>query len=423
MKKLMFVIASFALISSAMAADGTETKFSGEIRGRYWMMGNPTMAANGETDTFWTQRTKLGATFSKGEDLMGQVTMMANSVWGDGTLGGTVNGAPSQDTGGDMWVYEAWGFWKAMDNMSLRIGRGALQIADGSVIGLNEWEEQPKVFEGVLGTWYSEFANIHAFGVKGLDTLATDEPEANFYGLSVDVKNLPEAIKMANIHLLQVNKHFVPDTFMGQLSSGSVLRYGLTVGGGMMNIDYKATYAGYSGELKSGTTTNDQSGSMLDLEAGYTFEDFMKWRIGANYHMDSGDDTTTANENEGYDPFHYNSHEAAGLMDIVEWGNSTYIKIGTSFQPWENSVVGLDYYMFSLSEETGAPNIGGMWTAPAAAATPSDDLGTEIDVYAHKTYANGFSAGLRYGVFTPGDYFVSTAESGSQFMLEGKFSF
>lgn len=422
MKKLMFVVASLALASIAMAADGTETKFSGELRGRYLMADNPSMAPDATADgsSGWMQRTKMGVTFSKGEDLMGQFTFMHNANWGDAANGGAANGGVAAGTS-DVWASEAWGFWKATDNFSLRIGRGGFQIADGSVVGTNDWAEMPKAFEGVLGTWYTEFANIHGFGVKGVDStgaVGTDTPEANFYGLSFDVKNLPEALKMANVHFLQINSHDV-------IAAGvmtNTLRYGLTLGGGLNNFDYRATYAGYSGEAKMGATSTDMTGSMFDVEAGYTLPDYMKWHFGVLYHMDSGEDAD-ASKTTQYNPFHYNEHENAGLMDVIAWGNSTYIKVGTSIAPWENSTIGLDYYMFSLSEEADTVNYQTAGYGAARNATLSDAVGSEIDFYATKTYANGFSAGLRYGVFTPGDYYVDTAEAASQFMLEGKFTF
>src|SRR5690606_19755089 len=85
-------------------------------------------------------------------------------------------------------------------------GRGALELADGTVVSKNEFEQVPKSFEGVAGMFDFEFGKLSLIGVKGLDTqaagLSSKDAEANFYGLTFELKNLPEFLKLAHVHYI-----------------------------------------------------------------------------------------------------------------------------------------------------------------------------------------------------------------------------
>src|SRR5690606_20659827 len=126
----------------------------------------------------------------------------------------------------------------------IKAGRGALDLADGTVVAKNDWEQLPYTFEGVYGAYFTEWANIGLFGVKGMTDGGSDvAPDVNFYGVSFDFKNLPEWLKMANLHVLQSKA-----TATVTNDKESVLRYGITLKGDSSGIDYRVTYAGQTGE-------------------------------------------------------------------------------------------------------------------------------------------------------------------------------
>lgn len=405
MKKLLFVFASLALVATANA-EGTEMKASGDFRVRYWNNDNPAgaAAATADAESHWDQRANVGFTFAKSEDLTFHIGLNHSNTWGtapvqSGTHAGTA----------DLLVTEAWGFWKSMDNLAVKFGRGALDWADGTVIARNEWEQTPKVFEGIMANYYTEWATIGFFGVKGVDTFtagsATDVPEGNFYGLTFDVKNLPDWMSGFKAHLLQEHGY---DTGAG--NPGSRMRYGVTLDGGMNNVDYRVAYNAYSGEDDSATPV-DFAASMMEGELGYTFTDFMNTRLSFLYHSDSGDESTTDNELGNYNAFHYDAHNNAGFMDIVDWGNSTYIKAGLGMDISDSTTFGVDYYMFSLTETDGTNTKtlnGGVFTHVNAA---EDEVGSEIDVVLKKMYDNGMWAQLRYGTFSAGKAVYAAAGS------------
>lgn len=431
MKNLLIAAAMLGCISSANAAsDGADQKVSGEMRFRYYNQDNADFQAGG-TDSKWYQRTKLGYTLMKGEDLTAHIELLAARQWGidddDGTSADPTK--PGQDDGNNgVNLHEAWVFWKAMDNLSFKVGRGALDVADGLVISKNDWFQVPYAFDGGAAVYFTEWANVTAFGVRAVDTRtlansavyteSLQNGETNFYGLSVDVKSLPEMLKMVNVHLLQqksmdISDDTAPNDIVTDTKSDK-LRYGFTVGGDVSMFDYKLTHAGYQGNTKvgSGALSNvnndiDTSGWMWDATAGATLADVMNMRLHGTYHMDSGDEDGIASEDGRYEPFYYNQHDNAGMMDMVTWGNLTYFKLGASLEPMEMLTVGLDWYNFSLTEKVKVAN---SVANPAyksqkelangrIVSVGKQDIGQEVDLWAKKSLSNGAEFMLRYSVF------------------------
>lgn len=427
MKKLLFAFTSFALATSAYAQEGADIKWNAELRMR--MVGNenaPTGKSSWDNST--EQRTKIGATMTKGDDLTATVTLLNAGTWGNDGVTNT-SGDMTQDGDQGVYVYEAFAFWKAMDNFALKIGRGALDLADGSVVAKNDWEQTPYSFEGAYGAYFTEWANIGVFGVKGMNDDAANTADVNFYGLSVDFKNLPEVLKMLNFHVLQSKATGIDPVGAVTEAKDTKTRYGVTAKGDVAGFDYRATYAMYTGELEvqapaPATSKSDHKASMLDAEVGYSLPDVMNMRIHALYHMDSGDDNLTGGDSESYDPFFYEKHSNAGLMDIVGWGNSTYIKVGVALEPVEATTVGADYYMFSKSEKNDfiydnshANALGG------ATNVADDDVGTELDVWAKRTLSNGTILNARLGLFQAGDAWGTAKEDVTAFEVGATFRF
>ncbi len=424
MKKLLFAFASLALISNAVAQEGADIKWNAEMRFRFTNTENEGFAKSAN-DNETKQRTKIGATMTKGEDLTATVTLLQAATWGNGGGDNTSGNFTAPGADSSVYVYEAFAFWKAMDNFALKIGRGALDLADGSVVAKNDWEQTPYAFEGAYGAYFTEWANIGVFGVKGMNDsdldsdgdAVLDTADVNFYGLSVDVKNLPEWLKMVNVHALQSKA-----TGISGAVSDEKLRLGVTVKGDSSAVDYRLSYAMYDGE-RTVSAPGDHKASMLDAEVGFTMADVMNMRIHALYHMDSGDDSAATGDIESYDPFFYEKHTNAGLMDLIGWGNSTYIKVGVALEPMEMTKVGVDYYMFTKSEENDSVYDNNHEAITAVGASSGEDVGTEIDVWATKMLSNGAELNARIGIFTADDALGADAEDITQASLGATFRF
>lgn len=447
MKNLLSVLALVVAAGAAQAADNTDFKWNAQMRTRYTNNENSGFVTTQNNN--FVNRNKLGMTMQKGESLSANVTLLQNMQWGNSTLGQPSAGA-TNSANNLLAVNEAWVWWKHSDTMSMKLGRASMTVADGKVISSNDYEATPFAFEGAGLIFDQDFGRISLFGVKAVDglltqtvpsTVATD-PEAVYYGVSFDLKNLPDALKMVNIHLLQENTDINSATGAAPTTTGgiptssapglSVLRYGLTVAGETNNIDFDLTYAANQGKYKYTDKDVDWKGSMIDATVGYSMPEMMAFRVGLNYHTDTGNDSGTP-ENEQYQPFFYERHKTSGLMDVVGWGNLTYINAKLEMDPMEATTVGLQYTMFSRTtdkdsayQQGSGANVG---SALSSNSNSEKAIGSEIDLSVNHNYGNGVEMGLIYGMFTPGDYLKKNlaatvdAKNHNKIIANAKFTF
>lgn len=451
MKKLLAIAVLMGLGSAAHAQEGnSDFSANAEYRVRYQYDQN----VQGDKDGISSQnsvrhRLKMGVTFRAGENFSGAATFLHNATWGSDDFGhataGTGDSAKATLDGtrnaeNMILVHEAYGSWMLNDSTTLKFGRGTYTMADGSVIASNDYEAYPYTFEGALITHEMELMRVSAWGVKFAEYDnsggTADDPEANAYGLSLDFKTLPEVLKMVNIHVIQNQKDETSGsaTTAAQLGQ-SVLRYGATVAGDVAGFDFKLNYAAHNGDLYVPASENKlkSEGMMYQVELGYTLPEIMNSRFYVLYHSDSGDKDSTDDKAGTYDPYFYDMHYNAGLMDIVKWGNLTYISVGYTLMPMDDLVVGLHYHMFERTEAgtnatgvTAGKNGGGLNLG--AASNDKSKIGDEIDLVAEKKYENGFSLLARAGMFMPGDYLkdagtINKSDTYTQIFLQGKMNF
>ncbi len=459
MKKLIALAAILAVAGTAYADDhGGDGKFThnAEYRVRYQydqnITGDKDKAPSSQDNI--VHRFKFGTTFKASEKLSATLTLLHNAQWGveAGATTNTNNSgtAVNDGTGGTrnnenhILVNEAYGTWVVSDDFNLKFGRGNGGLADGNLIGENDWEATPYAYEGVVGTYEHESFQLQAWGVRFAeynDTSANsnqdDDAEVNSMGLAFEFKSLPEVLNMVNVHVLynDADVAFSANNAAVIQNGKAETRYGLVIGGETAGLDYKINYESHSGKVKTGTAgtgavaESDREGMMYQVELGYSMPEMMNSRFYALYHSDSGTGTGTT-KNETYDPYFYELHSNAGLMDVVMWGNLTYISLGYTLEPMEDTMVGIHYHMFSRTETatgTTAGANGGSLNLGANNNT-KDKIGDEIDLTATHNYGDGFSVTTRAGMFMPGDYLkdaatINKGDTYTQVFVEAKMMF
>ena len=424
MKKLITLLAVLGVATTASADD--HMKQNGSFRVQYNNTTNTTDFNDDAGDKVQniSQRLVWGPTFKVSDKLSVHATFVHAATWGFNAdqVPGDANGAiTNAEKGNDLLVVnEAYANWMIDDSSVLKVGRGSFTMADGRVVAHNSWEQIAKAFDGLLYTRDMEALRVSGFAVRGAtDSTGASNTSGNFYGLSFDFKSLPEFLNTANLHYVIVKRDAGTYLINGTgtaLTKEDSNRIGLTVGGDSGPVDYNLTYAMYTGEF-SGTT--DIDASMYDLTVGFSMPDVMNMRIAAQIHSDTGADGGA--DFTRYTGFHYDTHNNAGLMDIVGYGNLTFNRIGLTMDAKEDLSVGLDYYMFTLTEDTdGSYNTAG---TALAAANSEDDLGTEIDLWVQKTYSSNFNMKLRYGQFAGGDHLGTSLDDATQIYLESNMTF
>lgn len=454
MKKITAFIAVLAAASTAYAQDDGGGKFShnAEYRVRYQYDQNVTgdKDAPPSSQDNIVQRFKFGTTFKASEKISATLTLLHNSTFGSNDLGGTT--ATGHDATGDdkglltgtndaenmILVHEAYGTWVVSDDFNVKFGRGNAGLADGALIGENDWQATPYSYEGVVGTYEHESFQLQAFAVRfaewdrSVSANHGDDPEANSIGLAFDFKSLPEFLNMANIHVIQ---NTIDEIYEGTgntsiIDKENAMRYGLVLGGETAGVDYKVNYEAETGESEDTGVKGDIEGSMYQVELGYSMPEVMNSRFYVLYHSDSGDGNAADTKDETYDPYFYELHENAGLMDVVLWGNLTYISLGYTFEPMEDTMVGIHYHMFSKTEKDDGVTAGANGGTILATTAAEEKLGDEIDLVATKKYDSNFMLTTRLGMFMPGDAIKDAGGAGAgpsdtytQVFVEGKMTF
>ena len=451
MKKILGLLVVL-LTTPSVLTHGAEVTMKGDLRLRHVadMDKDGDAKTHPGTQSYWEQRFKLGTTFRAGEKFTGVVVLLHNHFWGNQLMSPETDGYPNSATpnvltaDNSLTVNEAFGNWMVSDELMFRFGRGSFEMADGSVIAKNDYQAAATAFDGMAAIYDLEALRSIFWYVSFADVLSeSGDDEASSYGLSFDIKSLPDWAKMLNIHIIQNNSDTIiidrtvyhSDTVSIEketIPKTSTMRYGVTFGGDVMGgLDYNLVYASHSGTIGSDKNELDMSGTMMDIKLGYSLPDVMNLRIYGGYHSDTGSNKPT--EKIGtYDAFFYDFHANAGEMDVLEWGNLTYSNIGLTLDPIEDVTLGAGYFMFEATEgvdgfhATGGISQGSstLWSKASQANT---DLGTEFDLWVTKKYNDQLSISLTYSQFAPGDYFAmengGSYDTYSQLFIEGHLSF
>ncbi len=409
------------------------------------------------------QRFKLGLGFKANEKFSMNATLIQASAWGTSDTQSAV-GHTGDLTGGEdenvMTVNEAYGTWMMSEDLNAKLGRMNFGFGDGSVMAVNDWEQQPNAFEGVLVNYEAEFGRFHAFAFKYRDrtlaatpTTLTSDPQHDAYGVVFDLKTMPEWLKSVNAFVIQDvadgDTATTADSAGVQGKQGTnALRYGATGSFGFSMVDLRATYVGVTGkDLDQGVAApndkHDIKQSMMEAEVGVNLAAFMGSRLYVAYHQDSGTkptdalNTTTSSKHNTYDSYFYDKHANAGLMDIVGWGNLTDTSFGWTGKPMDSTDVGVAYHMFAKTEKGDTTSAATASTAgtmgsnlfSGGTAKGKGNLGNEVDLWANHKYDGGLMMSARLGMFMPGNAFKDITATDTrkdtitQLSVEGKWTF
>ena len=285
-------------------------------------------------------------------------------------------------------TYLAYVNWMFSDEFMLKAGRTTYQVGKGKVIGSNDYEDVPVIFNGLFLSHSSEsmgldiglvtiedsISNVFAESTMPANTDAdaqTEEVSEEDGGqnvlVSLDFRSFPEWIKTMNAHVISPVEDFN-------------IRAGASIKGGSMGFGYSLT-----GALNS-LNSVDVDNLMVDFGLSQTFEmGDAGIKVHGGYHM----------EGSNYDAFLYNKHKYAGKLDAVTWGSGmNYASAGMAYMMGTHSKVGLKAYYFTKDKE-GEVGTGDM----------------EIDMYYKQAIDSSTSLKVWAGVLKKGSDYQSEVEA------------
>lgn len=229
----------------------------------------------------------------------------------------------------------------------------------------------------------------------------------NIIGLYPTVKLMEGKVKlypyyvMRQIHLAK-NKADAP-TWIGLRFEGSPLP----------GLDLVAEFTQMGG--KNDTTDISYKGKHLRFGATYTLP-AMPLSLGVGYVSFSGDDETTAKDNERYETVTQGPYTYGFYKDWPGFGPAHLMTTGYAFagvDPWNVTMHNLNMINANLAYTVGALTLRGDLFIYQRNWVPSgvnDAMGNEIALMMKYDYKNTITIGLTGGVWMPGDYQKSLIE-------------
>ncbi len=374
---LLLTVAGF----QAMAVDAD---FNGEYRFRVNSESNmgDDVVDNIGTNLSSEIRAKVSGSFRPSESFEGVATLYLNLDGGFRALQ-------------DQMV--AYGDWMMSDEFMLRAGQSTYKIADGSVLGINDYDAVPSLFKGLFLTHSSE--NV------GLDVALIQNRDVNdLFVVSVDARSFPDLVKTANFHFIVrdvrrkmgIQKPMILPASVVDPQTGSIIvaseevggdnskgvYLGTTLGGGAEGFGYKVTAS-----TDSLTNVLGLSNLLVNGKVSYSFEmDNSSLKAYVGGHKDGSD----------YETILYEKHFNAGKMDRALWGHGlAYAYGGLAYNTSSDWGLGVKGYYFIESNGLASEDDKVKGKLPVAEGD------VEVDVYVKKDFNSSVTGKIWVGTLIP----------------------
>jgi len=365
----VFLVCCFGIVEIAMADNCGGFKVDGSARWRYEADGKD---FNGDTDMikYSVLRTRLGFRLNAG-DVSSYMQVQYPYVMGWD--------ASNLRTSGNLDVHQLYlNIDKfIMQNLSLRIGRTELSYGDERLIGSVDWSYIGRTFDGVVFSYECEAIAVDAFMTKQVERSTnngTDNPGAapddHFSGLWAVYK--PLKLNVFALFNAEANRNTYGNIETNYTLNTFGLHYKNQYPSGFgVLLDY-AMQMGTMEDFATSTEI-DISGMLIVGALSYTFDNPMNPKIAAGIDMASGDDTETAEEDEGFNDLYYTGHKWRGHMDLFVDGMDeglTDIFFKASVMPMPGTYLALTFHNFATGQDYDSVVDGAKVTA----------LGNELDI-------------------------------------------
>ena len=393
MKKISALAVAGVFVASLAGtafAEGTDVKVSGEIRIRDEWKNNYSDFNKDAGDQYnaITQRTRVNVDAKIDEKTKAYVSLENNRNFGS-------SGPAFANTAGDsVGIYQAYVVLDKLFDQPLMFKAGRTKISLGAqrLAGANDWGPG-QTFDSLILGYNVDAVSVTGFALTGVDRNGTTTSEnGTLNGIYATVKSIP----VTGIDVYAIQKSDIAS--LGE----SFFTYGARVNGTAMNIDWDVEAALQSGDH---ATSIKKEASAVWLLAGYSLPEVAKLRIGAEYDMLTGDKSSSADKNEGFDQLYYTKHSTSTQHSV--YGVTDYIE-------------GVGFGLKALSVNVSAEPVDGLkllaeyWSFDSNTGNDDKTIGNEINVQTWYAVSKNTNLHAYYAMFTPSSDYADFVSGGKK---------
>ncbi|MDX9731686.1 MAG: alginate export family protein [Bdellovibrionales bacterium] len=379
---------AFGSIDVASAEDSSLTKISvkGHARFRYEDTQGYGAAANSFARSgFWSIR--IRPQISMTVDDMATVVFepqFAKALGRDYSYGLTSSSGASAYNE-NFHAHQGYIQLNLTEGLSVRGGRMALRYGGQLIISPAEWGISGRSFDGLMLSQKSELVDIDLGHLKIVSTDAKIEEDRDLNFLYTSWK-LAEALKTFELYALHESNR---TGGLDESRSGYGARMKLQASGFDIGGEYSMQHG------TAGFIARDETTAIVVAEAGYTFADLAKLRIGFEYDL----------ADELWRDWYPLTKSPLGRNDVVGRRNLTAYAARVSMEPSESLKLTLDYWMFSRTKDTApAYKTNSSTAVGSVAGSNSKDIGQAIEAALAYRATDKVELGIGAAYFIQGDY-------------------
>jgi len=288
--------------------------------------------------------------------------------------------------------------------VQLVVGRQELRIGDERVVGISDWTNTSRTWDGV----YMRLGNVNQLNLFSTSVVTIHPTSMDTHGAGLTFGGVHA--KLATYVPRSDIEPFVLVRALPRVTSQQ----------GVVGSETEVTFGSYyetklplgfdssgTGDLQRGSYSNDSIHAGAAIVRGGYGTKRMPWEphLGAEYDYATGNPHTDAERIGTYDQQYPSNHNAFGLVDLFGFENIKQRRLSLQLTPRRNLLAVLQGG--SLHAATTRDSVysgsGASLIAAPAGGFKSDDIGSEFDASAKYIYHKSFVTNIGVGHFFPGE--------------------
>lgn len=285
-------------------------------------------------------------------------------------------------------------------NSTLRLGRQELSFGKERVIGVGDWTNTRRTFDGARAIFQRGGWRVDAFAVRLVSIQRYQFNDGysgqDLYGVYA-TKQLKDLGATLDVYALNRFKH--------NATTNTVDDNRDTVGARFAG---KCGKSGFDYEVEGDYQFGDSGKGSIDAwsvasQIGYNVPDCpFSSRLFAGYDYATGDRNAKDKDNNRYDPLYPTGHPFFGLIDVIGRQNIQDISIGISGEPAKKFKAKIEGHFFERAEKTDSVFDAAGNPVIAGNASAARSIGQEIDASVGYQFDARLLLAVGYGHFFAG---------------------